>query len=401
MKIGPFDLRVERKLKVRRGTTLYVTFVSLVVALALGGIMLALTDHPPIGVYRELAKSAYFGWYSFTDTLGVATPLVFTGLAAAVAFKMKLYNIGAEGQLFVGGIASAWAGIALAPGMPGPLAVATVMLAGAIGGAAWAFIPALTRAYFNTSEIVTTLMFNFIGLYLMQYLIQGSYSYWRDPAIQGFPQGKEIATAARLPLWSFPSDSILGIAFPPGRTHVHIGLVFGVMVALGLWVLIERTRFGYDVRVAGDSVAAARYAGIPIRRTIITVMLISGALAGLAGAGIVAGQGYKLDPGGLALALGYTGIVIAALARSNPFAVVVVAVLLGGLRSGADSMQSAPGNLKIPVAIAATLEGLVLLCALGSEIFRTNRIVVRRIDPIGDSASFATGETATPVVVAR
>ncbi len=397
MRVASIDVRLERRLAVWRGTALLVTSGSLLLALVVGGIFLKLTGHPPLDVYRELAKTAYFNWYGFTDTLGASTPLVLTGLAAAVGFKMNLYNIGAEGQLFLGGIASAWAGIAIVPGMPGPLAVLTVMFAGALGGAAWAFIPALTRAYFNTSEIVTTLMFNFIGLYLMQYLIQGSYSYWRDPKIVGFPQGKEIVDAARLPHWNFPADSMFGIAFPPGRTQVHLGLAFGVIAALGLWVLIERTRFGYGVRVTGDSPAAARYAGISIRGSIIVVMLISGALAGLAGAGIVAGQGYKLDPGGLAVALGYTGIVVAALARSNPFAVVVVAVLLGGLRTGADNMQSAPDNLKIPVAIAGMLEGAVLICALGGELFRTHRISVRRVPSNSDREEHLSGAVGVGV----
>lgn len=387
MRVASFDIRLERKLRVRRGTTLVVTLASIVLALALGAIVLALTNHPPMGVYRELSKSAFFGWYSFTDTVGAATPLMFTGLAAGIAMRMNLYNIGGEGQLYMGGIASAWAGLALAPGMPGWLAVVTVMLSGAIGGALWAVIPAIARAYFNTSEIVSTLMFNFVALYFMQFLINGSYSYWRDETISGFPQGKEIARVAQLPLWRFPTESLFGIDFPPGVTHIHLGVVFAVVAAVALWVLVELTRFGYDVRVTGDSTAAARYAGIPIRRTIISVMLISGGLAGLAGAGIVAGQSYKLDPGGLAAALGYTGIVIAALARSNPFGVIIVAVLIGGLRSGADNMQSASGNLKIPVAIAGMIQGMILLCALGGELFRNNRIVIRRTAPVSEAVA--------------
>ena len=386
MRIGGYDVRVERKLRIRRGTTLVVTLGSVAVALLLGAIILALTGHPPFGVYRELSKSAFFGWYSFTDTVGAAIPLMFTGLAAGIALRMNLYNIGGEGQLYVGGIASAWAGLALAPGMPGWLAVATVMGCGALGGAAWAVIPALARAYFNTSEIVSTLMFNFVALYLMEYLISGSYSYWRDEKVVGFPQGKEIARVAQLPLWRFPKHPVLGITFPLGVTHIHLGVVFALVAAILVWVLIELTRFGYDVRVAGDSVGAARYAGIPIRRTIVSVMLLSGGLAGLAGAGIVAGQAYKLDPGGLAAALGYTGIVIAALARSNPFGVVVVSIVIGGLRSGADNMQSASGNLKIPVAIAGMVQGMILLCTLGGELFRSNRIVIRRIPPSNPSA---------------
>lgn len=396
MRLGAIDVRLERRLATRRWTAPLVAVGSLVVALVLGAIFLAATGHPTIALYRELAKAGYFGWYAFTDTLGNATPLIFTGLAAAVCFRMNLYNIGAEGQLYAGAIASSWAGIAIAPGLPGWVAVLVVMCAGAIGGALWVLVPALARAYFHTSEIVSTLLLNYVALYLMQYLIFGSGSYWRDPASSNFPQGKQIAIEAHLPLWHFPTRSILGIDFPPGVTHVHLGLVFAIVAAVLLWAMVAFTRFGYTIRVAGDSPAAARYAGISMTRTVVTVMLMSGALAGLAGAGEVAGRSYALDPAGLALGLGYTGIVIASLARSNPYAVVMVATLLAGLRSGADNMQAATGDLKVSVAVAQVLEGLILLVALGGELFRRNRIVVRRVAPDG-VADPDSGPTAVPV----
>ena len=240
--------------------------------------------------------------------------------------------------------------------------------------------PALARAFFATSEIVTTLLFNYVALFLMQYLIFGSSSYWRDPNSFSFPQGKPLPPVTHFPVLHFPTD-LFGIGFPSGATRIHLGLAVGIGMAVLIWGLLSYTGFGYDMRVIGDSQDAARYAGIPIRRTVIIVLLVSGALAGLAGAGEVGGRAYALDPNGLVLNLGYTGIVVAALARYNPFGVVLVSILLGGLRTGAESLQSAPGDLRVPIAIAYMLEGAILLVALGGEVFRRNRLVIRRTTP--------------------
>jgi simple sugar transport system permease protein len=154
-----------------------------------------------------------------------------------------------------------------------------------------------------------------------------------------------------------------------------------LLAAALLWALLSRTRFGYDVRVVGDSEAAAWYAGIPIARTVVIVMLISGALAGLAGAGEVAGIAHALDPNGLAVNFGYTGIIVAALARSNPLVVVAVAVLLGGLQNAGTALQSIPGGGGVPVEVSFMLQGLILLCALAGELFVLYRLRLRRVAP--------------------
>ena len=361
--VGGVDIRLERNLHVRWWHSILVPVGSVLVALFVGGLFLVLTDREPDVVYRELFEAGFTTWFGFTDSVSVAIPLVLTGLAAAFAFRMNLYNIGAEGQLYAGAIASAWAGLALAPDLPKPLALAVVLLAGAIGGAVWIVIPALTRAWLGTSEIITTLLFNYVALYLMRYLIFGSNSYWRDPTVTNFPQGKVIDDAARLPAF--------------GTTRVHWGLLVVLALVVVVWATHAFTRFGFDMKVLGDSPSAARYAGIPIRRTVVVVMLISGGFAGLAGATEVSGRAYTLDPSGLTLSLGYTGIVIAALARYNPFGVVLVALLLGGLHNASISLQSTAGN-RVPLAISFMLEGIILLFALGGELFRRNRLVVRR-----------------------
>lgn len=358
------QVRLERRPEARASLRALVAALSVAAALLLGAVFLLATGRSPLLVYVEMFRAAFASWFGITDSLAVAIPLIFTGLAAAVGFRMRLYNIGAEGQLYIGAILSTWAALAIAPQLPRPVAILVVLAFGAIGGALWIVIPALARAYLGTSEIITTLLLNFVALYLMRYLIYGSASYWRDPTSTNFPQGKPIPPEAYLPVF--------------GLTRVHLGIVFALLAAVLLWALLSRTRFGYDVKVVGDSPAAAHYAGIPIRRTIVVVLLISGALAGLAGAGEVAGIAYTLDPNGLAVSYGYTGIIVAALARSNPFVVVAVAFLLGGLQNAGTALQSIPGGGGVPVEVSYMLQGAILLCALAGELFVRYRLRLRR-----------------------
>lgn len=358
------QLRLERRLETRPGQRALVTVLSVLAALLLGAVFLALTGASPLVVYAEMFRAAFLSWYGITDSVAVAIPLILTGLAAAVAFRMRLYNIGAEGQLYLGAILGSWAALALAPGLPAPVAIFLVFLFGALGGALWILPPALARAFLGTSEIITTLLLNFVALFLMRYLIFGSPSFWRDPETTNFPQGKTI-----------PQEAILPVL---GNTRVHFGLAVALIAAVLLWVLFSRTRFGYDVRVVGDSPGAALYSGIPVRRTIVVVMLISGTLAGLAGAGEIAGIAYALDPSGLAVNFGYTGIIVAALARSNPFGVVAVAILLGGLQNAGTALQSIPGGGGVPVEVSYMLQGAILLCALAGELFIHYRLRTRR-----------------------
>ncbi|MFQ5557406.1 MAG: ABC transporter permease [Acidimicrobiales bacterium] len=206
-------------------------------------------------------------------------------------------------------------------------------------------------------------MLTFIALFLMRYLIFGSSSYWRDPETTNFPQGKKIPTSARFELW--------------GDTRLHWGLVFALFVVGVIWVLIRFTSLGFDMNVVGSSHASAQYAGISVRRTVVLALLISGALGGLAGATEVAGRAYALDPNGLELGLGFTGIVVASLARYNPFAIIVVATFLGGLRNAGIALQGLPGE-RVPVEVSLMLQGAILLFAIGGEIFSHNRLSIAR-----------------------
>jgi simple sugar transport system permease protein len=374
----PFQVRIERRLDRKWWYSVVTPLVSVVAALLGGAIFLAIEGFDPWNVYRSLFEVSFTTRFGFTDSVTIAIPLILTGLAAAIVFRMNLFNIGAEGQLYFGAIFGSWAGLALADGMGWVAGTTVVMIAAAIGGALWAAPAALFKAYFGVSEIITTLMLTFIALFFMRYLIFGSGSYWRDPETTNFPQGKKIPIDARFPQWS--------------DTRLHWGLVMALLVVLVIWVLIKYTSLGFDMNVVGSSENSARYAGIPVKRTIIVALLISGALAGLAGGAEVAGRAYALDPNGLELGLGFTGIVVAALARYNPFGVVLVAIFLGGLRNAGIALQGLPGE-RIPVEVSLMLQGAILLFAIGGEVFSQNRLTISRTSRAGSSTA-GTSSTA-------
>lgn len=354
-------LRLERRIDAPRGLGLAVPVLSVVAGLALAAVFFVLTDRPPLTVYSKMFEAAFGDRDGITDTLATSAPLILTGLAAAFAMRMGLYNIGGEGQLYVGAIAASGAALAWGDGLSTPASVALVFGAGAVGGMAWILLPAVARAFLGTSEIVTTLMMVLVADVLLDYLISGSSSYWRDPLTIGFPQGKSIPLDAQFDRWF---DSRITVALP-----VAVG------VAVVVWAVQRHTAFGFGQDVIGDAPHAARYAGISERRTILITLLVSGALAGMAGAAEIGARAYKLDPAGLRLSLGFTGIVVAALARRNAWAVLLTATLMGALQNAGQSVQTA-SDVDVPKSVALMLQGFILLCVLGGEVFRTHRLRV-------------------------
>jgi ABC-type uncharacterized transport system permease subunit len=357
---------VERRLRQPRWLPVAVPIGSLGAAFVLSSIVLGATGHDPIHTFGRLFDAAFFARGALSATIVSATPLAFTGLAAAVAFRMQLFNIGGEGQLYLGAIGAAAAGIALG-GAPGPLAILAMIAAGCAAGAAWALLPGLLRAFASTNEIITSLMLNYVAALVLDYLIFDSHSYWRDttsPSAKVFPQGKQLPDAA---LW--PAAQLRHAV--SGGLELPLGAGIALIVAALLWVLYERTRFGFEVQVIGDSPRAARYAGMRTRRKILAVMALSGAVAGLGGASQDGDFRHLLDPRGLTQAnYGYTGIVVAALARYNPFAVVVIAFLLGGLQNAGYTLQGAD----FPSGLVGVIQGIVLFCVLGSELLVRYRV---------------------------
>ncbi|MEA2455092.1 MAG: ral nucleoside transport system permease protein [Thermoleophilaceae bacterium] len=370
-------VRFERRLETPRLLGPILPVVSVAGALVIAAILLLLTGHDPLTTYKRMAEAGFSSTQALSSTVASATPLLLTGLAAALAFRVRVWNIGGEGQLYMGAVCAAGMGIAVG-GSGLAVALPAMIVAGILGGAAWAAIPGVLRAYLNTNEILTTLMFNYIGGLLMYYLIFDSHSFWRDvssPEAKLFPQGKVIDASAFWP------------GFTGSELVVPLGFVVGVVVAALLFVLMRHTRLGFDLRVVADSPEVGRYAGMRTRRLVLIVMLISGGVAGLAGASQVGDFSHVLEPVGLQpAAYGYTGIVVAALARFNPLGVVVSALFLGGMTNAGFALQGAD----FPQGLVGTLQAIILFCVLASELFSRYRIVLRT----GGGAPVAAGRAA-------
>jgi general nucleoside transport system permease protein len=346
-------LRIERVPSPSHVATTVVSALSFVLALLCGGIILFLAGENPVQIYGSMFSGALGDWNGVAETLVKTTPLLLAGLGVAVAFRMQLWNIGAEGQLYLGAILATGVALFLIPGAPGWVMVPVIVLASLLGGGLWGLIPGALRAWFGASEIITSLMLNYVAILFSEYLVHGP---WRDPQAFGFPGTRSLPASAWLPNW--------------GTTRVHLGLFFGLIAALVLWVVLRRTRWGYEIGVMGENPRAALYAGMPTKRTIVLVMALSGALAGLAGMSEVAGIGHQLQRN-LSPGYGYAAIIVAWLARLHPFGAVLVAFLLAALTVGGDQIQM---SLGLPAAIAPMLQGTILFFLLGGDVLTRYRI---------------------------
>jgi ABC-type uncharacterized transport system permease subunit len=330
-----------------------VPVLSVLGALLLGALLLLASGHDPLAVYGAMFGGAFGSGNGLAETLVKTIPLLLTGLGVSIAFRMLLWNIGAEGQLHLGAIAATGTALYLVPGAPALVIIPAMVLAGAIGGALWALIPGVLKAYFKVNEIITSLLLNYVAILFSEYLVYGP---WKNPQGFGFPGTAPLPDAAWLP------------RFAP--TRVHLGLLFGLIAAALLFVILRRTWWGYEIRVIGENERAARYAGINIVRNILLVMALSGALAGIAGMSEVAGVAHQLQRD-LSPGYGYTAIIIAWLAKLNPWAIVLVSFLFAGLLVGGDQLQISMG---LPAAIAPMLQGTILFFLLGGEVLARYRI---------------------------
>ena len=345
--------RLERVLNPSPLVSILVPVGSLLLALGIGGILILPTGENPLTVYQAMLAGAIGTGDAFAETLVKMTPLLLAGLGVAVAFQMQLWNIGAEGQLYMGAVAAAGTALFLVPGWPAPALIAAMVVAGMLGGGLWAGIPGSLRAFLGANEIITSLMLNYVAILFADYLVHGP---WRDPLSFGFPGTPMLPDAAWLPNWE--------------TTRVHLGLVFGLLAALIVWVVLRRTRWGYEINVTGANSAVARYAGMPTKRTIILIMFVSGALAGLAGMSEVAGIGHQLQRN-LSPGYGYTAIIVAWMGRLHPAGIIAVAFLLAALLVGGDQIQMTMG---LPAAIAPMLQGIILFCLLGGDVLTRYRL---------------------------
>jgi ABC-type uncharacterized transport system permease subunit len=320
--------------------------------------LLVLWAGAPIGpTYGLLLQGGFGSVFALSETLTRAIPLMLTGLAATVAFKARLFNIGAEGQLYVGALAAvAVGGLHGGEGWPLPPALLFVlmMLAAALAGALLLLGPALLKARLGVDEVVTTLLLNFIVLLLVSLMLDGP---MKDPTAMGWPQS--VALMGELELSKLIA-----------QTRVHTGLLWAFTLAVGLWALLKYTVLGFDIRAVGLNPRAAAFAGVPVTRTVVLVALLSGGLAGLAGAIEVAGRTSYLtldmSPG-----YGYSGIVIAMLAALHPLGVVAASVFVAGVLVGADSMSRAVG---VPTYIADVIVAASLISVLVATLLTQYKV---------------------------
>ena len=323
------------------------------VSLVLCSVLIMWAGAPVLKAYGLLFKGAFGSRFALTETFTRAIPLMFTGLAVAVAFRAKFYNIGGEGQFYCGALAATFFGTGLIQ-LPPVLMVPFLMLAGALAGGAILLVPVLLKTHLKVDEVVTTLLLNFVILLMVSYLVEGP---WRDPQSLGWPQAAPII-----------DDGVLPHLLAKGR--LHAGLIFALIAAVLVWIMMKFTVWGYEIRATGLNPVAARFAGIGVNATIFRTAMISGGLAGLAGVSEVAGlKGYltlDLSPG-----FGYTGIAVAMLAQLHPLAVIPAALFLSAVYVGADSMSRA---VNIPTYIADVLVGLSVLAILVAVMFARYKI---------------------------
>ena len=349
-------LRLEPRASTPRALRLGAPLLALGFTLAISSLLVAWAGAPVAQAYALLLKGGFGSRFALTETLTRATPLIFTGLAVALAFRARLFNIGAEGQLYLGALAAVAVGgsPALAAALPGWLQFTAMLCAAATAGALLLLGPALLKMRLGVDEVVTTLLLNFIVLLFVSAMLDGP---MKDPTAMGWPQSV-----------SLPEPMQLGKLIE--RSRVHTGLLLALACAALAAALLRYTTHGFEIRAVGSGPRAAAFAGLPVTWVTVKVALLSGGLAGLAGAVEVAGRaGYvtlDMSPG-----YGYSGIVIAMLAALNPLGVVAAGVFVAGILVGADSMSRAVG---VPTYIADVIVAVALLAMLVATMLTQYRV---------------------------
>jgi ABC-type uncharacterized transport system permease subunit len=315
--------------------------------------LVLLSGASPFSVFYLVARGAAGSSFALLETLTRATPLIFTGLAAAVAFRAKLWNIGGEAQLYMGAVATVALGTGLLP-LPAPVLVPVLMAAAVFAGAAMLLGPTFLKIRFGVDEVVTTLLLNFIVILFVSLLLDGPL---KDPMGLGWPQSPKVIPEARLP------------RIIQGK-RLHLGFIIALAAAVFVWFVNNRTTAGYEMRAVGHNAGAARFLGIPVDLVMIKTALLSGGLAGLAGMSEVAGlKGnltLDLSPG-----FGYAGIVVAMLALLHPLGVVAAAIFVAGIFVGADAMSRSAG---VPSYIAQVMVATALLSMVTAVMFTRYRL---------------------------
>lgn len=366
----PVTLLVEKRTdEIPRWLPAATSIGSVIAAFIVSGIVLALIGANPLLVYQFFYKATFGSWPALSDTIVKATPLIMVGLACAVAFKMKLWNIGAEGQFYLGAFFASIVVLIpiVPPDSPKWLVLTAMVVMGMIGGAIWGFIPGYLKAKFDVNEIISTLMLNYVAILWNNFWI---FDRWSDAGFQMTPTFERTAWLPRLSDYAREYRIFSGIT-------LHLGVIFGLIAAIVVWWVLTRSRWGYEIRLIGDNPNAARYAGLNIARNVVLVMMFSGALAGLAGMSEISGVVHRLQER-ISPGYGFTGIIVAWLAKLNPFAVILVAILFGALIVAGREVQ--------PSGISQMIQGFVLFAVISSDVLLRYRVRLVRTAPLEETA---------------
>jgi ABC-type uncharacterized transport system permease subunit len=331
--------------------------ISVLLAMVTGSLIVVASGNSPVAAFGALWAGAFGNPYQIGETLMRSTPLIFTGLALAYGFRAGLFNIGAEGQLFMGGLAAAWLGV-LMQGLPWIVVVPTMIVVGALAGAAWAFIPAILKAKVGAHEVITTMMFSWIARYFVSYAVDGPL---KAPAADG-GIGTIPVTRLLTPNATLPKFNALLPFLPPNNAHV--GFILAIVLAVGIWLLLRYTTLGYEARAVGFNPFASENGGISVAKTTVWSLCISGALAALAGVSEVMGVHHRLSDQ-FSAGFGFTGIAVALLAKRHPLAVIPAAILFGGLSAGSGIMQM---TANVPDKLVDIVQALVIFFVAAESI---------------------------------
>lgn len=346
-------MRLEPKPAPSLAVTLLYPVGAIIATLIITSLLVLAAGASPFSVFYLVAKGAAGSQFALMETLTRATPLIFTGLAVAVAFRAKLWNIGAEAQLYIGGVVTVVLGTGALP-LPSYLLIPIIMIAAMAAGALLLLGPAILKTRFGVDEVVTTLLLNFIVLLFVSMLLEGVL---KDPTGLGWPQSSKVIAEAQLP------------RIIQGK-RLHYGFVIAVVAAIIAWVVMKKTVLGYEMRAVGNNAAAANFAGIPVNRVLMKTAVLSGGLAALAGfsevSGLKGNLTLDLSPG-----YGYSGIVVAMLAMLNPLGVIASAIFVAGIFVGADAMSRTAG---VPSYIAQVMVATALLTMVTAILLTRYRV---------------------------
>jgi ABC-type uncharacterized transport system permease subunit len=358
-----FESRLLRRIAPREvdwSSLVVIPLLAVFTALLIGALLIAMTDgfSTVLPAYKALFSGALVGWNSISETLLAATPLILAGLSVALGFRAGLFNIGAEGQMTIGGLTAVLVGFSIT-GQPAIIHLPLALLAGILGGALWGFIPGVLRARTGAHEVITTIMLNYIAFRTLDYVLK----------LEGVQQpgrfdpiSKEVAETARLPkiLTWLPIENA-------SQLRLHLGFLIALLVAWIIYWLLFKSTIGFEFRAVGSNPSAAKYGGIGVGAAIVLVMALAGGLAGLAGSNETLGVLGRAIPG-LAASIGFDAIALALLGRSHPGGVVLSALLFGALKAGGRTMQAEAG---VGIDLIIVIQALIIVFIAAPELVRS------------------------------